>query len=645
MAYQRISDGSVKNPIKADSLDGFVSNLAQLYKNQLAIRNANDELNFNEQVLGGNLSLTDQLQYRKDQLKRVTDAGDPDEKRRIRGEIANLKDRIEQQAFTDAYTAKLTDFQSGAASIDNVISFLNAQKAATTDQNILNTINSKLAEAQQQKFSLTQSLVKNNSEYATTSKSVSVIDTQIAKVQGYRASALLTGNDQLVSVYDLQIQSLNSAKAEATVTNNILSLGAISATGAFSAIAMLDALNNNIAGAASDGPVTVSGTQYASAKDFWTFKRDSYLSDSSANGFFPSLNSEVKDDINTANSKNTLTTSALSSLTSVFNTLSSRPELANYQKQIDIYKQDTLQTGANAIAQTIVNDFTKTLDVSAASAQLNNLKGLGVNVDNAYTQILTSNASTKNSQVQGILSAAQTAMQNDPSLTPAAAIAAAVAAGAGTVVSPAQAATKTETQIATDAATTSAAGAGTNDARTTVAAPTEPANTPNASGSISSATLLSLPNLAPGMNSPDVKTLQNYLIQQGYQIPSGATGLYGPETTAAVKALQEKLGIDNSTGVGYFGPRTKSGLSTTQPATTTTPAPAPTPTVQQATPQPTAAATPAPAPAVTPAPATNTSYSSNADYLKVKSGAVGQAGDFGRTPNGIVQLSTGKLLT
>lgn len=66
-------------------------------------------------------------------------------------------------------------------------------------------------------------------------------------------------------------------------------------------------------------------------------------------------------------------------------------------------------------------------------------------------------------------------------------------------------------------------------------------------------------NLQPGATGSEVKKLQDYLVSQGLmtreQVNTGY-GTYGPQTTAAVKALQEKLGVDNSTGVGYFGPKT-----------------------------------------------------------------------------------------
>lgn len=69
--------------------------------------------------------------------------------------------------------------------------------------------------------------------------------------------------------------------------------------------------------------------------------------------------------------------------------------------------------------------------------------------------------------------------------------------------------------------------------------------------------------LQPGATGDAVKQLQDMLVSLGLmtaaQVATGP-GIYGPQTTAAVKALQEQLGVDNSTGPGYFGPRTIAAL-------------------------------------------------------------------------------------
>lgn len=70
--------------------------------------------------------------------------------------------------------------------------------------------------------------------------------------------------------------------------------------------------------------------------------------------------------------------------------------------------------------------------------------------------------------------------------------------------------------------------------------------------------------LQPGStDAASVTQLQNYLVSQGLMTPEQVAtgpGVYGPQTTAAVAALQKKLGVDNSSGVGFFGPKTIAAL-------------------------------------------------------------------------------------
>lgn len=78
-------------------------------------------------------------------------------------------------------------------------------------------------------------------------------------------------------------------------------------------------------------------------------------------------------------------------------------------------------------------------------------------------------------------------------------------------------------------------------------------------------------NLQPGATGSEVKKLQDYLVSLGLmtqaQVNTGY-GIYGPQTTAAVKTLQQQLGVDNSTGPGYWGPRTIAAVTGTKSGTT-----------------------------------------------------------------------------
>lgn len=71
-------------------------------------------------------------------------------------------------------------------------------------------------------------------------------------------------------------------------------------------------------------------------------------------------------------------------------------------------------------------------------------------------------------------------------------------------------------------------------------------------------TISTLPNLQPGSQGNDVKKLQQWLVQNGFNIPDGATGYYGPQTQAAVSQWQQRSGIDTQGNPGYFGPISKS---------------------------------------------------------------------------------------
>ena len=97
----------------------------------------------------------------------------------------------------------------------------------------------------------------------------------------------------------------------------------------------------------------------------------------------------------------------------------------------------------------------------------------------------------------------------------------------------------------------------------------------NNAGEITATQVAALPNLQPGSTGADVTTLQKFLIQQGYAIPSlqngsAQYGFYGPETKAAVAAYQQANGINPQGNPGFFGPITKGYLSSLPSSTSTT---------------------------------------------------------------------------
>jgi len=473
MAYERVSD----NKIYGDSLDVFVTSRMKMFATQAAVRNAADEQNFSRAVLENNLSLEDQLAYRKEQLKRVTD--DPEERKRIRSEVSSLTDRVEAKKFSDDYLAKLIEFESGMTSIDNMVSWLRARRDSSTDETIKSQIDQSLVAQEKNRFTLQKSVIENQTQYAVKDKTAEVLNAQIGRVQSARSQALLSGQAELVTTYDLQLQSLNQALNSGSIENDLKSFAASSLVGAQSALGLLDAYNSKIASALSVGSVTIGGTTYNSPQEFWRVKRDTYLADTSGNGFFGRLNDEKTAEIKVLNSQNLLSNNAVAERASALASLASRPELQAYTTQVNTLKQDVLQTGVDLRSKAVYQAYMSDYDINKAFNSLNVLKNLGANVDEVSTQILSTAAQIKQAQVGNILQVTQDLLKNNPGMTAEEALSKAVASGAGAVLSPTQLASKSEADIAKEQAAGAARESFQPDPRTTINNPTQtPPNTP-----------------------------------------------------------------------------------------------------------------------------------------------------------------------
>ena len=87
MAYERLSEQKTI----ATNLGSFIDSQMNLISQARLRKNLEDESQFNRAVLEDNLTLDQQLEWRKNQLSKIT-KGDKDERRRIRDEISTLKD-------------------------------------------------------------------------------------------------------------------------------------------------------------------------------------------------------------------------------------------------------------------------------------------------------------------------------------------------------------------------------------------------------------------------------------------------------------------------------------------------------------------------------------------------------------------------
>ena len=571
MAFERQSDIIIKD---AESFDAFVTGTVRMYQTQFAMRNADDELNFSRLVLEENLSLEDQLSYRQQQRKRVK--GDPIERKRIKGEISKLKDRIEQKEFADSYLEQVINVESGVSSIDRLLVWLRNRRDATKDLAIESEINRQIAIQEGNKFTLQQEALTNQTNFALKDKSESLINDQIENLTSIKNEALLAGNASLVTTYDLQLQALGKAKEENRINNEIKNFAVSTITGNSSATSLLDAYNERALNATPSGNITVGGITYNSPREFWGFKRDSYIADNSENGFFARVKAENVAVISDKHSANILTNTDISNSSQMFDDLATRAELQNFLPKVQSTKQEVIQTGVNFRAGSVVNKYAKDLDITAAFSSLKELRNLGGNVDSAQTAILTSAAETKQAQISGILKITQDLLAADPNLTAQEAVEQAIAAGAGIVLSPEELVRETEREIAERIAETAEAGEFGEDPRTTVqepegaappAEPPAPAPTPTPTPPVAITG-----QFQRGARDPQILELQKFLNAQGFQVSASGPGSpgqevqeFGPLTEAALRKFQAARGIVSTgtvatTGFGRLGPKTLAAI-------------------------------------------------------------------------------------
>jgi len=444
MAFEKLSE---KKQI-ATNLGTYISSLSNLLYQNRERKNLEDERKFSESVLNDNLDLDQQLNYRERQLKKISKT-DRSEIKRIKEEISNLKDQIEQKKFSDDYLEQLTNQNAGVQSTETTINWLNKTLLKTTDIAIKSNIKTELNKLKTNLYEQKKSIIASNTTYAVNSRGIEVIDKQIKKVNDSRVEALDSGNNDYVSILDLQLQSLQKAKAE-TQISNVLTQLSVSTVSGNSALGLLNEFNKQIENADINTPINIGNARYESAKEFWETKRGDYLSDRSGEGFFSRYDIELSDKLVYKSTKNILNNDSFEDVTKWYDNLKERPEMQTYIDKIDQDKQKSLKTTADLRSNDILNQFAIKSDVKKALSELAFIQDTyGVNQSLNYQKIVSSAAQEKQNQINDILSTMSSILAENQGMSNQAAMDLAIKSGAGAFVSAEELATNKASDIIT----------------------------------------------------------------------------------------------------------------------------------------------------------------------------------------------------
>lgn len=446
MAFDRLNQKS----IVAANLDSFVSSSLTLLSNQRAEQNAVKESAFLNAVLEDDLTLDDQISYREDQVKTVP-PNDAKERLRIRSQISNLKDLKQVETFNNEYLQQLTNFNSGNLSIDQTIKWLTDRRTRTTDTKIKNQINTQLNQLKAQRHTTRKNVVASQTTYAVNDKSEEVLGAQIKEVSGLRKEALLKSDDQFVATLDLQLQSLKKTLGEGRVTKALSNMSVSTLTGQ-SAVGMLNKFNSQVESADQGTPLTIGGTSYTSANEFWSGERSKYLNDRTANGFFGRYSTELKQQVDYKQSRKVLRNQDIAGVNNWYESIKDRPEMTGYEEKINQEQQRGLKYSTELKAVEAVNQFKTDLNAVKAVDTLSYLQETyGVNLTSAYQSVIQLASQEKESQIQQLLGTMGDIMKNSPGTSQQDALKQAVRSGAGVVFAPQELATNKASEIITDA--------------------------------------------------------------------------------------------------------------------------------------------------------------------------------------------------
>lgn len=442
MAYERLS----QKKILAINLGSFIESQILLIA-QLRLRhNLEDETRFTQAVLEDNLTLEQQLKYRKDQLKRVM-KGDTEERLRIRKEISTLKNLMEQDEFNNAYLGNLLDLNSGIQSIETTMNWLRNRLKNTTDLTIQRQIKDNLNQLATQRYTQQKTAMESQTSYAKESKIESVVSTQIENVNKARIKAVESGNDDYVALLDLQLQTLNKSMSEAVINKTMMDFSVATMTGQ-SSISLLNQFNLQVESADPQVSITIGGIRYDSAQIFWELKRGEYLNDRTANGFFLRYQTELNEKVEYKRSRGVLQNTDFEDVKNWHEILKDRPEMADYQNRIAQDQQSSLQTTANSRAQNILNEYAIKLDAKKAISDLSYIQDTyGVDQTSNVNKLKLSAGAEKQAQVESVLRVMRQDQLDNPGFTQQQYLERAISTGAGVSISPEEFATKKASEL------------------------------------------------------------------------------------------------------------------------------------------------------------------------------------------------------
>lgn len=358
---------------------------------------------FSQRVIDEGLSYQDQKDFYNSLISKEKDRVfvDEDYIKDLKKNVTDLNKLIRAEKFTNEFNEKFDNLVSGQLSIGDHVSFLETELSGAIDADLKATIQTKLSEAKQAQYTSQKSIFDNQVTYALNDKTEDVLQGMITKAQKKKNEALLGGDNDWASAIDVQLLSLNKQLAQSRLQKQVSENIARSLADP-NPVNTLAQLNQRLSEADTAVPVTVNGTTYDSARDFWDAEKSNYLG---SGQFFNELNQFWTNHINATQARSQASlVPELRTIKSNLETMLSNPDLVQYGQLSADTVDLIMRHGADLAGNNIVAQAKSDFNFSKAAKQLEELNSFsGIDMTTKYQDIIASVSQVNFQQAQTIL--------------------------------------------------------------------------------------------------------------------------------------------------------------------------------------------------------------------------------------------------
>jgi len=408
MAFNTTTEKATKLTINLKGLlESKVNVLVAVRKKEKAV----SEAKFQQMVVDGGLTYSDQIKYRQDQIteENKKDSPDSDYITELKTSITDLRKLNRYKKIREDYLNNYDDLKAGKIDLDQHLDFLKKQYDNAPDEDTRAEIRKELTTVRSQVAESEASTLNNRVLLAEKDGTVSTLRSALDDVKKRKSFAELGGNEEESSAWDVTISALSKQLNETEIANSLHDIDFNISRKGNTATQKLDILNDQISKADANTPITIGGTFYSSAKSFWEGKRNNYIAgigdDTNFSNFFNDFETEVKNKIDTVSKINTygfVPVATIQSIGDTYNSLGSRPEFTNYLDKLNTSKVSALSYGVDKSASALITSSVESLQLQSGLKTIESLESkFGLDLT-SYKADLNSKIISKGSELPAI---------------------------------------------------------------------------------------------------------------------------------------------------------------------------------------------------------------------------------------------------